>query len=56
MKIANAVRGVPFAEVKHGTIVQIFDTNSNLYIGVKGRGDAATGGPVSRRSAAKGGQ
>jgi hypothetical protein len=36
MKIANAVRGVPFAEVKHGTmIVQIFDTNSNLYIGVK---------------------
>ena len=35
MKIANAVRGVPFAEVKHGTIVQIFDTNSNLYIGAK---------------------
>jgi hypothetical protein len=35
MKIANAVRGVAFAEVKHGRIVQIFDTNSNLYIGVK---------------------
>src|SRR6266566_4563680 len=43
MKIANAVRGVPFAEVKHGTIVQIFDTNSNLYIGVKVDGGKCDG-------------
>ena len=55
MKIANAVRGVPFAEVKHGTIVQIFDTNSNLYIGVRGRWDAATRRPGEPPKRSKGG-
>jgi hypothetical protein len=43
MKIANAVRGVLFTEVKHGTIVQIYDTNSTLYIGVKVAGEKCDG-------------
>jgi hypothetical protein len=43
MKIAHAVRGVPFTEVKHGTIVQIFDTNSTLYIGMKVDGGKCDG-------------
>ena len=43
MKIGTAVRGVPFAEVKQGTIVQIFDKSSNIYIGVKVGGEKCDG-------------
>jgi hypothetical protein len=35
MQIANVVRGVPFGEVRHGAVVQFFDNNRNVYIGIK---------------------
>jgi hypothetical protein len=43
MQIVNFVRGVPFAEIKHGKLLQFFDTNSNVHIGMKVYGEQCDG-------------
>jgi hypothetical protein len=43
MQIANFVRGVSFAEIQHGALLQFFDTNGNAQIGMKICGEQRDG-------------